>query len=131
MQGALVFKQGGLAVLLGFLMGGCSSGDDADHVRDLVGVGKTYTPTQLRDMVSRGAYPAQYPSTRTSQPMAFHQCVTKVSSSVEAVSGSYPAEILVDTKVVFAAKIWTNDGTLLLTCSQPDQNFVIINSSYR
>lgn len=91
---------------------------------------KTYTPAQLRQMVNSGKLPKQgSPSTQT-QAMSFGACVSKVNGVVDSIKGQYPAKTLVKTNILHMAKIWTNDGAMTLSCSQPDGTFVVTNAKY-
>ena len=91
---------------------------------------KTYTPDQLRKMVNSGKPPKQgSPSTQT-QAMSFGACVSKVNSVVDSVKAQYPAKIIVKTKIMHMAKVWTNDGAMTLSCGQPDGKLVITNAKY-
>lgn len=36
------------------------------------------------------------------------------------ISDSYPANVIVDTNVLYIVKFWTNDGTVMISCSEPD-----------
>jgi hypothetical protein len=94
--------------------------------------GKTYTPLQLRRMVSKGQYPPQGPVQQTKTEHAdFLACSRTVDSMVEAVAGDYPAQTIADTKIVKVVKIWTNDGAVVASCSALDENLVITVAPYR
>jgi hypothetical protein len=91
---------------------------------------KTYTPQQLRKMVNSGKPPKQGSPTTQTQAMSFGSCVAKVNSVVDSVKDQYPAKIIVQTKIMHMAKVWTNDGAMTLSCSQPDSKLVITNAKY-
>lgn len=94
--------------------------------------GKAYTPQQLRRMVSKGQYPPQGPVQQTKTEHAdFLACTTLLDSTVEAVDENYPTKILVDTKIAKIAKIWTNDGAVVMSCSALDENLVTTVAPYR
>jgi hypothetical protein len=91
---------------------------------------KTYTPQQLRKMVESGNLPKQGSPTTQTQSIPFPSCVAKVSDVIESVKAQYPTKIIVQTKVLHMAKVWTNDGAMTLSCSQPDGKLVITNAKY-
>ncbi len=91
---------------------------------------KTYTPQQLRKMVNSGNPPKQGSPTTQTQTMSFGACVAKVNAVVDSVKAQYPAKIIVQTKILHMAKVWTNDGAMTLSCSQPDGKLVITNAKY-
>lgn len=91
---------------------------------------KTYTAEQLRKMISSGGPPKQgSPVTRT-QTLSYAPCVARVNSVVDSVKAQYPTRIIAQTRIMHMAKIWTNDGAMTLTCSQPDSKLVITNAKY-
>jgi hypothetical protein len=91
---------------------------------------KTYTPEQLRKMVDSGKPPKQGSPSTQKQAISFPACVAKVNAVVDSVKAQYPAKIIVETKILHMAKVWTNDGAMTLSCSQPDGKLVITNARY-
>ncbi len=91
---------------------------------------KTYTPSQLNQMIGSGKPPAQgSPSTQT-EPTAFSPCVSNVKSIVASITPNYPAKIVVDNRLLFMVKVWTNDSAMTLSCSAPDTKMIITTSKY-
>lgn len=91
---------------------------------------KTYTPAELKSLISAGNYPGQGPAVSEEQDMGFEQCVATVNSIANAIGNNYPNEIIVDTAILRVQKIWTNTGTFMVSCSAPDRKRVITTSKY-
>ena len=91
---------------------------------------KTYTPAQLRQMVGSGNYPKQGGASSESQLMNFGACVMTVQNMVASVTPNYPASTIVDTKLIYTVKLWTNDAAMTLSCSSLDSKLIITTSKY-
>lgn len=91
---------------------------------------KSYTPAELRTMVKKGKYPKQGKAKSQSQSMSFAACKAQAQSVVRDVKPNYPAEVVVDTGILFMAKTWTNDGVVTMSCSKPDGKLVMTISEY-
>ena len=91
---------------------------------------QTYTPRELRQMVNSGNYPAQGSVSTKTQAISFSACVSKVKGVVSSVSGQYPTQTIVNTGVMYMAKVWTNDAALTLSCSKPDRKLIITAAKY-
>ncbi|WP_340617465.1 hypothetical protein [Xenorhabdus entomophaga] len=93
---------------------------------------KTYTKEQLNDMVNSGNYPDQLsPVTQDISSMGFTDCKNSALGIYNQVSGEYPGKRVVDSSILFIIKIWTNDGVIMVSCSEPDQKRVITQSDYK
>lgn len=92
--------------------------------------GKSYTPAEVRKMVKTGKYPKQGKPVSEGRAMAFPACKATAKSVIDQVKPNYPSEIIVDTGIMYMAKLWTNTGVVLMTCSQPDGKFVSATSEY-
>lgn len=90
----------------------------------------TYTPAELRDMVDSGSPPKQGSPTTKTQDLAFTDCVAKVEGIVDSVKAQYPAKVMVNSGALYMAKVWTNDATMTMSCSQPDSKLIITNAAY-
>jgi len=92
----------------------------------------TYTKEQLNDMDQSGQYPEQEsPVTKGIESVDFDKCKSDTGSIYNQVLGNYPAKEVVDSDVLYVVKIWTNDGAILVSCSEPDRKKVITQSSYK
>lgn len=59
-----------------------------------------------------------------SQPMEFNQCRLLVAQTLLSVAGYARTMTVLDTKPLTMHRICLTDGSMLLTCSLPDQKFV-------
>ncbi|WP_338515724.1 hypothetical protein VRB80_13235 [Erwinia aphidicola] len=92
----------------------------------------TYTKDELNSMDASGQYPAQEaPVTKSVESISFDQCKANASSIYSQVSGSYPAKEIVNSGVLYVVKLWTNDGAIMVSCSEPDGKKVVTQSSYK
>lgn len=72
-------------------------------------------------------------STLSSEASNFYECRATVKSMLGAVEGTqYKTGIIADSGLAYIARICTNDGSVLLTCSKPDGNLqpITVTSSY-
>jgi predicted amino acid racemase len=91
---------------------------------------KSYTPAELRKMVNAGKYPKQGKPVSESRAMAFPACKSTAKSVIDQVRPNYPSEVIVDTGIMYMAKLWTNTGVVLMACSQLDGKLVTTTSDY-
>lgn len=91
---------------------------------------KSYTKAQLNEMVKSGKYPPQLPPQEKTETIEFPACVAMTRKTVADVRDNYPARIMVDTPILLSAKIWTNDGAIVMTCSK-DGKLVMQQSKYK
>ena len=92
----------------------------------------TYTKEQLNDMARKGQYPEQEsPVTKGVESVDFAKCKNDAGDIYSQVSGNYPAKELVNSGILYVVKIWTNDGAIMISCSEPDGKKVITQSSYK
>lgn len=91
-----------------------------------------YTPKQLNRMISNGQFPDQgeIESTQTKE-MSFADCKVRVESVMSEIRDLYPVRTIVDTKIMYVVKAWTNNGVVIASCSQPDRKMVLTTSSYK
>lgn len=96
------------------------------------GMAATYTKEQLNSMIGAGNYPEQG-ETRVvdSKPMAFNDCKNAASNMFSAISDHYPVRTAVDSSLLYIGKAWTNDGVVMVTCSEPDKKMVVSQSPYK
>jgi len=96
------------------------------------GASTTYTKEQLNDMDRMGQYPEQEPPvTKGVESVDFAKCKNDAGGIYSQVSGNYPAKELVNSGILYVVKIWTNDGAIMISCSEPDGKKVITQSSYK
>lgn len=92
---------------------------------------KIYKPNQLNRMINSGQYPNQGPVNNTqTKAMSFSACKVAVDNTLSPIRGSYPVKIIVNTRVLYMAKAWTNDGVVMASCSEPDRKMVMTQASY-
>lgn len=92
----------------------------------------TYTKEQLNSMDTSGQYPEQEPPvTKSSENINFAECRNNASSIYSQVADSYPAKEIVNTDSLYVVKVWTNDGVIMVSCSEPDGKKVVTQSSYK
>ena len=80
---------------------------------------ETYTPNELKAMINNGNYPEQAKTggKSTTRNLDFGKCIRLISKIFEQVGDYYPTEVIVESSTLRSEKIWTNDGTLLISCS--------------
>ena len=93
--------------------------------------GKTYTPSQLNQMIRSGHYPAQGEATSQSKPMSFNACKRVARNIMSQIRTSYPVKTIVDTSALYMVKAWANDGIIIVSCSEPDKKMVITQAPYK
>ncbi|CNK70210.1 Uncharacterised protein [Yersinia mollaretii] len=92
----------------------------------------TYTKEQLNSMDASGQYPEQEsPVTKSVEIADFESCKQNAYSIYSQVSGSYPAKEIVNTNILYVVKVWTNDGVITVSCSEPDGKKVVTQSGYK
>lgn len=92
----------------------------------------TYTKEDLNEMDATGQYPAQEsPVTKSVEHVDFETCKDNARNIYNQVVGNYPAKEVVDSGVLYVVKIWTNDGAILVSCSEPDSKKVVTQSAYQ
>ena len=68
-------------------------------------------------------------ATSTSKRMPFEQCLATIRS-VSSSLGVAPINI-VETNIIRLVRFRTEDGSVLITCSRPDQKMIITQSTNR
>ncbi|HNG80814.1 MAG TPA: hypothetical protein PLW24_15190 [Burkholderiaceae bacterium] len=92
----------------------------------------TYTPEQLRKMVSAGKPPKQGPATSRSESLPFDQCKSFVKTMLNnAAAENYPTRSGEGGGAAYAQKIWANDGAIVMTCEASKSLLVITTSPYQ
>lgn len=75
---------------------------------------------------------SSYQSSSTGSPsdlVSFDECKSKARSVLLSVAGTqYKSAVLVDSDIAYMARICTNDGSVLVTCSAPDQKMITTRS---
>jgi hypothetical protein len=75
---------------------------------------------------------SSYQSSSTGSPsdlVSFDECKSKARSVLLSVAGTqYKSAVLVDSDLAYMARICTNDGSILITCSAPDQKMITTRS---
>lgn len=66
----------------------------------------------------------------TSTNMNFSECKKMALSSQLAVAGNYKTSVIINTSSEYVARICTNDGSVLLTCSARDRKLITTTSPY-
>ncbi|QTL41612.1 hypothetical protein HGO23_04245 [Xenorhabdus budapestensis] len=82
-------------------------------------------------MVNSGNYPEQLSPVTRNSGLSFTACKSSALDMYNQVIGEYPAKIVVDSSILFIVKLWTNDGAIVITCSEPDQKSTITQSQYK
>lgn len=96
----------------------------------VVHANKTYTPSQLNQMISSGNYPSQGSVNTTTRQMEFSSCVNAVDNIMSQIRDMYPVKTITNTKVLYMVKAWTNDGAITASCSEPDGKMILTKASY-
>jgi len=92
----------------------------------------TYSKGELNSMAASGQYPEQEsPVVKSSEYAGFGDCKSNAYTVYSQVEGNYPAKVVVDTSAMYVVKIWTNDGAIVVSCSQPDATKTITQSAYK
>ncbi len=93
---------------------------------------KTYTKEELNSLVQSGNHPAQGPlETIADEIVPFNACREATKSIVDSVSSNYPTKVLSDISLMYSAEVWTNDGAILMTCTQPDNRSTVKKAVYK
>ena len=66
----------------------------------------------------------------TSTNMSFTECKKMALSSQLAVAANYKTSVIINTSTEYVARICTNDGSVLLTCSARDGKLITTTSPY-
>ncbi|MBD2816567.1 hypothetical protein ID850_17875 [Xenorhabdus sp. Flor] len=82
-------------------------------------------------MVNSGNYPDQLSPTTTELGLSFTACKNSALDAYNQVIGEYPAKKVVDSSILFIVKLWTNDGAIVITCSEPDLKSTMTQSQYK
>ena len=83
-------------------------------------------------MAASGHYPEQEATgVRSSEYLSFGDCKSSAYGVYIQVADNYPAEIIVDTTVMYVIKVWTNDGAIIVSCSRSDSKKIITQSAYK
>ena len=91
---------------------------------------KTYTPFELNKMINSGSYPKQGTvKTVTKKVDSFYGCKSTIKNIMSQL-GSYPERVIVDTGILYTAKVWTNNGAVTTSCSKLDSKLIIMEASY-
>ena len=65
-----------------------------------------------------------------SETMNFDECRIKVSQVTAMTVGTqYKSKLLIDTPQVYMTRVCTNDGSVILTCTQAEQKMTVTKSS--
>ncbi|MDO3665342.1 hypothetical protein [Acinetobacter higginsii] len=68
-------------------------------------------------------------NTSPSSSMGFDECKQKALSVQLAVAGTeYKSAVLVDSDIAYTARVCTNDGSILITCSAIDRKMITTKS---
>lgn len=62
--------------------------------------------------------------------MSFSDCKSRLSASMLAVAGNYKTDLIVNSSEMAMGRICTNDGSVLITCSNPDQTMITKKSDF-
>ncbi|OSM95950.1 hypothetical protein AU509_12150 [Lonsdalea britannica] len=92
----------------------------------------SYTKEQLNSMDASGQYPEQEsPVTKSVENVDFKSCRNSTYGVYSQILGNYPAKEIVDTGILYVVKLWTNDGVITVSCSEPDGKKIVTQSSYK
>lgn len=93
--------------------------------------GKTYTAEELKTMIARGQPPKQGPAKTITKKASFLVCKKTANSMLLQVrAAGYPAEIVVNTKILYIVKFWTADGAVTISCTPLEKKMVITQAPY-
>lgn len=95
-----------------------------------IGYTKTYVASELFRFYREKNFPAVGTAKTVNTPMIFSKCKTTVKSILTSFDGALPTEVIVQTKILYLAKVWTNDGEMLFSCSKPDKQMTVVSSNY-
>ena len=91
---------------------------------------RTYTPAQLKHMISNKKFPAVGNPKSEVKYKTFESCAVLVNEIKSSTGKHYPYLTIVETQIVYMVKFWTNDGEVLVTCSGPDKKMTTTVSPY-
>ncbi len=93
--------------------------------------GKTYTAEELKAMIARGQYPKQGSAQTITKKATFLVCKKAADSMFFQVrTAGYPAEVIVNTKILYMVKFWTEDGVVTISCTPLENKMVITRAPY-
>ena len=93
--------------------------------------GKTYTQSQINEMVNTGNFPEQKLVDTKTHKTSFRACKAAANRMMADIGATYPVEEIVTTRALYMVKMFTNTGTVLITCSKPDETMVLSISDYQ
>lgn len=65
-----------------------------------------------------------------SQTMGFNECKNRVLGVQLAAAGLYKTTVIVNAAQNYVARVCTNDGSVLMTCSGLDKKLILVKSDY-
>lgn len=95
-----------------------------------VSSGISYTPDELKKMISSGKFPLQGTPNVEEKEMDFSNCVSTIETMISAVEPYYPTEVILDLPTARIQKFWTNNGSVMIACSALDAKYVITTAPY-
>ena len=84
---AKIFTVAATLVVGGWLVDRSSVHSESSHIESAE---KTYTPAQLRSMVTSGSYPKQGNVTTKTERVDYVECISRIESAVAAIEPNYP-----------------------------------------
>lgn len=81
-------------------------------------------------MIGSGRFPLQGKPKVEEKEMDFSVCVSAIEAIAASIGPYYPTEIIVDLPTAQVRKFWTNDGSVMIACSEPDGKYVITTAPY-
>lgn len=92
----------------------------------------TYTKEKLNAMFASGKLPKIGPMVaKDESAMEFSDCRANAIGLYTSSAENFPAKVIVDSGVIFIAKIWSNDAELVITCSRSDGKRTITQAAYQ
>lgn len=74
---------------------------------------------------------AQFTASKSeSQTMGFNECKNRVLGMQLAAAGLYKTTVIVNAAQNYVARVCTNDGSVLMTCSGLDKKLILVKSDY-
>lgn len=100
------------------------------HLKELKGTPRVYTRKEINNLVSSEKYPKQGSVKTITKNSSFSDCKVAIINVTEQFQGLYPEKILMNTNIVYTAKVWTNDAALTVSCLKVNRKMVITQAKY-
>ncbi len=104
--------------------------EDIHYDDETSGSKKTYTASQLFEFHTKNKFPAVGSPETITKKIDFNNCKKSVDNTISSFRNAVPTEVILENKLIYMAKVWSNESEMLFTCSNPDKKLTIVISPY-